>query len=211
MLGPILNTSAAIERTVDLDYVRHALDLDRRLAEVPAQAQVRGWCFKQTADAVARHGRAAVAVYRRLTPVKSTWFFLMYSVRDYLEDAAAGAAAINPADPHQAVREMWRGAPRYAPLFNHQRFLALLKATPPDVIRHLEGQRDMFFNYGAWRLERLEERHFVMHYFDEYIWIESAHRGGIEGILQACSASGTTEPHLDSPFNGRIHVRWQPR
>jgi uncharacterized protein (TIGR02265 family) len=211
MLGSVLNTSTAVDRTVDVHHVRRALDLDRRLAEIPAQAQVRGWYFKQTADAVARQGRAAVAIYRRLTPIKTTWFFRMYSVRDYLEDAAAGAAAINPADPHQAVREMWRGAPRYASLFNHQRFFTLLNATPYDVIRHLEAQRDMFFSYGGWRLERLEERHFVMHYFDEYIWIESAHRGGIEGVLHACSVTGSVDPDLDSPFNGRIHVRWQPR
>jgi hypothetical protein len=200
----------ATDRVVDVGYVRQLLDLDRRLAQVPAHAQVRGFVFKMTADEVARHGKAAVSVYRSLARTKSPWFFKMASVRDYLEDAAAGAAAINPLDPKSAIRQMWRNTPRYAPLFNAQRFLSLLSATPFDVMRWLEAQRDMFMSYGAWRVERVEEHYFVMHYFDENIWIDSAHRGGVEGVLQSCKATGTVDVDLDSPFNGRIHVRWQP-
>jgi uncharacterized protein (TIGR02265 family) len=196
---------------VDLQRVRRALDLDRRLARIPGRAQVRGWYFKQTADAVAARGRSAVAVYRSLSAVKSASFFRMYSLRDYLEDAAAASAAIDPNDPHSALRSMWRNAPRYARLFNAQRFLSLLKASPLDACRWLESQRDLFLNYGNMRIERRDEQYFVLHYFDEYIWIESAHRGGVEGLLEACSATGTADVELDAPFDGRIHVRWQPR
>jgi hypothetical protein len=196
---------------VDVERVRRALDLDRRLTQIPQRAQVRGFYFKQTADAVARQGRSAVAVYRSLSPVKSTWFFRMYSVREYLEDAAAGAAAIDPNDPHGALRSIWRGSPRYAGLFNAQRFLTLLNVSPLDACRWLEGQRDLFLNYGGLRIERRDDRYFVVHYFDEYIWIESAHRGGVEGLLEACNATGTTDVELENPFSGRMHVRWQPR
>jgi uncharacterized protein (TIGR02265 family) len=197
-------------RMVDVQGVRDALDLDRRLALVPGTAEVRGFLFKMTADEVAHHGRAAMIAYRSMSPVKSTWFFRMYSVRDYLEDVAAAAAAIAPGNPHQGLRSIWGNSPRYAPLFNAQRFLSLLGASPVDVMRWLEAQRDMFANYGGWRLEKREERYFVMHYFDEYIWIDSAHRGGLEGILRACSVSGSVTTELDTDFNGRCHVRWQP-
>lgn len=196
---------------MDLQRVRERLGLDSRLAQVPAHAQVRGFVYKMTADEVARHGKAALGVYRRLSRAKSPWFFKMYSVRDYLEDAAAGAAAIDPVDPGSAIRMMWRNTPRYAPLFNAQRFLSLLSASPLDVMRWLEAQRDMFMSYGRWRLERIDERYFVMHYFDENIWIDSAHRGGVEGVLEACNATGDVDVDLDTPFSGRIHVRWQPR
>jgi hypothetical protein len=208
---PPVNLTSATERNVDLRYVRDALGIERRVVQIPPSAQVRGWIFKMTADEVARHGPAAVATYRRLTPVRSTWFFRMYSVRDFVQDAAAGAAAINAGDPHAAIRMIWRNAPRYAPLFNAQRFMSLLNASPLGAMRWLEGQRDMFWNYGGWRVESLEDYHFVVHYFDEYIWLESAHVGGLEGVLYACNVTGTVEPDLDSPFNGRIHVRWQPR
>ncbi|MDP9037354.1 MAG: hypothetical protein M3O50_21360 [Myxococcota bacterium] len=78
-----------------------------------------------------------------------------------------------------------------------------------DVMRWLEGQRDIFANYGGRRLEQRENRYFVMHYFDECIWIESAHRGGIECVLSACGLCGSVEADLDSPLNGRLHVRWR--
>lgn len=202
----------SIDRGVlDVERVRRALDLEHRIAQIPRRAQVRGWYFKQTADAVARRGPSALAVYRSLSPLRSTWFFRMYSLREYLEDAAAGAAAIDPNDPHAALRSIWRNAPRYAGLFNAQRFLALLQASPLDAMRWLQDQRDLFFNYGAFRVERLDDRYFVLHYFDEYIWIESAHRGGVEGLLTACNAIGSVDADLDGPFEGRMHVRWQPR
>lgn len=199
------------ETTVDLARVRGLLDLDRRLDQIPLSGTVRGFIFKMTADEVARHGRGATALYRRLSPMRSTWFFRMYPLRDFLEDAAAGAAAIDPGDPHSALRRIWRNAPRYAPMFNAQRFLSLLSASPYDAMRWLEMQRDMFMDYGAWRVERRDEHYFVVHYFDEYIWIDSAHRGGVEGLVEACDATATVEVDLDGPFNGRIHVKWQPR
>jgi hypothetical protein len=95
-------------------------------------------------------------------------------------------------------------------MFNAQRFLSLLSASPFDAMRWLEMQRDMFLGYGGWRVERRDEHYFVVHYFDEYIWIDSAHKGGVEGLLEACNATGALEVDLDTPFNGRIHVRWRP-
>jgi hypothetical protein len=206
-----VNVPSIDRSAVDVEGVRRTLDLDRRLAQIPRRAQVRGWYFKQTADAVARCGRSAFAVYQSLTTVRSTWFFRMYSLRDYLEDAAAGAAAIDASDPHSALRSIWRNAPRYAGLFNAQRFLSLLQASPLDALGWLLDQRDLFFNYGGARVERRDDRYFVVHYFDEYIWIESAHRGGVEGLLTACNATGSADVDLDGPFDGRIHVRWQQR
>jgi hypothetical protein len=40
---------------------------------------------------------------------------------------------------------------------------------------------------------RCATRYFVVHYFDEYIWIQSAHVGGLDGIVDACNATGTVE------------------
>jgi hypothetical protein len=207
----MMSLASTAERMVDVERTRSALGLDERLAAIPGHAAIRGFYFRQTSEAVARSGGAAVAVYRHLSPTKSRWFFRMYSLRDYLEDLAAGAAAIDPLDPSSAIRSIWRNTTKYAPLFNAQRFLSLLNATPLDAMKWLEPQRDMFLSYGGWRIERRDDHYFVVHYWDEYIWLDSAHRGGLEGMLEACSVNGNVEVDLDSPFNGRIHVRWQPR
>jgi uncharacterized protein (TIGR02265 family) len=198
------------QQTVDLGKARDALELDRRLALIPASAQIRGFIFKMTSDEVARHGAACMATYRRLSSNRSRWFFRMYPVRDYLEDAAAGAIAINHMDPDSVIRRIYRNMHHYAPLFNVQRYFALLKTTPVDVFRWIEAQRDIFYAYGRWRLERRDERYLVMHYFDEYCW-PSSHRGAAEGVLDACNVKGTVEPEFDSLFDGRLHIRWEPR
>lgn len=196
-------------RTIDVERVRVELDIDARLPLVPSHAHVRGFFFKQTADEVARHGTAAAAAYRRLSPIKSTWFFRMYSVRDYLEDVAAAATVIAPEDPGSAVQAIWRNAPRYAPLFNASRFLGLLGSDVLAAAQWLEAHRHFFADYGRWRIEPRERGYFIMHYFDEWLWIESAHRGGLEGLLEACRMQGRVDVDLDGPFSGRLHVRWQ--
>ncbi|MDP9149638.1 MAG: hypothetical protein M3O36_06830 [Myxococcota bacterium] len=89
---------------IDLQRARASLRLDERLALLPPRAQIRGVLFRMTADEVARHGIRAVAAHRRLSPVKSSWFFRMYSVRDYLEDLAAAATVLAPHEPATAVR-----------------------------------------------------------------------------------------------------------
>jgi uncharacterized protein (TIGR02265 family) len=206
----LVSPGVAPAARIDVHRAREELDLDRRLANVPPHAHVRGFLFKQTADEVVRNGAAAAAAYRRLTPVKSTWFFRMYSVRDYLEDVAAAAAVLEPADPRSAVRAIWRNGPRYAPLFNASRFLGLLGSNVAVAMQWLEQHRHFFADYGNWRLERRNDRYFIMHFVDEWIWIETAHRGGMEGLLEACAVKGSSvEVDLDTPFNGRLHVSWQ--
>jgi uncharacterized protein (TIGR02265 family) len=199
------------ESTIDLTRVRATLALSERLSATPPWAQVRGFLFKMTADGVDRHGRAAAAMHRRVSPTPSRWFFRMYSAREYLADLAAAAAVIAPADPISALRGLWGTIPGYARLFNASRFMGLLGADVMGVVRWLEPHRHFFANYGRWRMEPMGERYFVMHYFDECIWIEGAHRGGMEGLLAACGVQGTVEPDLDTPLSGRLHVRWHPR
>jgi uncharacterized protein (TIGR02265 family) len=196
-------------RNVDVERVHAKLGLDSRLSLVPSHAQVRGFLFKQTADEVGRHGSAAAVAHRRLSPVKSTWFFRMYPVREYLLDIAAAAAVLSPEDPGSAVRAIWRNAPKYAALFNASRFLGLLGTDVLAAVEWLESNRHFFADYGRWHLEPRGPGYFIMHYFDEWIWIDTAHRGGMESVLEACGRPGTADVELVTPYDGRIHVRWQ--
>jgi uncharacterized protein (TIGR02265 family) len=195
--------------TVELDAARRALLVDERLSQIPAGHMVRGFLFRQTEDAISRAGSGARKLWEHIAKPKSRWAFRMYSVAEYIEEAVAAAAIIDPADPARGIRKMWREAPRYAPLLNAERFVALLGLTPIDAMKWLEQQRSTFSNFGSWRVEVLGADHFVVHYFEEWVWIESAHRGGLEGLLDACRVSGTTEVVLDSPFDGHIHVHWR--
>lgn len=202
-LGPSL--------TLDLQAARRALELEGRLRSVPASAEVRGVWFRMHADAVARLGAPALATWRNAARPRSRWFFRMYSVREYLEELAVTAAIVDPSDPREGVRAIWRGATSQAPLFHVTSYREMLRPDPVAALRWLERHRDIFCSYGRWHLEERSRGYVVMHFFDEYIWIDTAHRGGMEGFLEACGVDGRVEPDLDSAFSGRLHVTWAQR
>jgi hypothetical protein len=79
-----------------------------------------------------------------------------------------------------------------------------------DALVWIERSRDHMANYGRWRLEARSPEHVILHLFDEYIWIEG-HQGGCEGLLAACGTEGEVIAESDSPFQGRLRVRWQRR
>lgn len=185
------------------------LGVDERMRVIPSNDVVRGFLFKMTEDALARAGRGAVEAFRREIKPRSRWAFRPYPVREYIEEAAVAAAILSPDDPVDALRTVWRETHRYAPLFNAERFIALLGVDVLAAVRWLEQQRKTFASFGTWRLEERGPGYVVMHYFGEWVWIESAHRGGMEGVLQACGRQGTVDVVLDTPFDGHLHVRWR--
>ena len=42
-------------------------------------------------------------------------------------------------------------------------------------------------------------------------WIESAQRGGCEGLLDSCGVKGQVMVELDSPYSGALDIQWKPR
>lgn len=205
MVGFAVALSAA---AVDLKAAFEVMGIDERRAKIPDTDHVRGVLFKMTEDAIARAGPSAVTAFRHLAAPKKRWPFRMYPVLDYIEETAVAAAVLRPEDPLGAIREIWRETAKYAPVFNAERFLAMLRIDALGALRWLEQQRAMFCNYGSWRLEEIGPESVVMHYFDEWIWVDAAHRGGLEGVLRACHAVGSVDVVLESSFQGHARVRW---
>jgi uncharacterized protein (TIGR02265 family) len=199
-----------LAETVDVPHATALLDLDRRLRETPEHAQVRGIWFGMTADYMCRQGSAVDAAWRALVNVPSRTIFRNYSVREYLQELAMAAAVLDPSNPYDAMRMIWRNTPRYwTSSIIGRSLVRLLHPDPLSAWRWCERHREHFCNYGSWRLEVRSADYAIMHYFDEYIWIDGAHRGGAESLLDACGVEGTVEPEVISPYSGRMHVRWK--
>ena len=99
--------------------------------------------------------------------------------------------------------------PETAPRIDAQKYLRfLLGSDPSRAFRWLGDNRSLFCNYGSWRVEQVDEHYVVFHFWDEYLWIDSAHRGGAEGSLIVFNAIGTVTPDLSGPYHGRLHIRW---
>ena len=206
----ITEGSQQAHTTVDLSPAIAALDLERRLRETPAAAGMRGIWFTMTADYMRRLGPAVDLAWRAAVRVPSRTIFRMYSLREYLNEVAFAAAILEPFNPVEGLRAIWRNTPRhYTSSAIGRSCLRFLRPEPLPAWRWCERHREHFCNYGAWRLEVRSDDYVIMHYFDEYTWIEGAHRGGAEALLEACGVEGSAEPELTSRYAGRMHVRWK--
>jgi uncharacterized protein (TIGR02265 family) len=195
--------------SLQVDFVKAdaALDLARRLADVPQTANVRGVFFNLIEHELARRGLADATAARRIlgSPRKS---FALYPTRDLLV-AYAHAGALIDEDPAAGIRAIFFGTASYfAATWYGRAFQRYLRPDPADALRWIERSRAHIADYGHWRLEQRGPGHAIFHMVDEYFWIDSAQRGGCEGLLHACGVRGEVTAELDSRFCGRLDVRW---
>jgi uncharacterized protein (TIGR02265 family) len=166
--------------------------------------------FNLLRDELKRRGLLGM---RELRPILETprrsWE--LYPARDVIEAYGIAGAIIEP-DPLEGVRRLFFGAASYfASTWYGRAFSRYLKPDPASAFDWIERSREHAANYGRWRVEHRGRDHAVIHMIDEYFWIDAAQRGGCEGTLAACGVTGTVEVELDSPYTGRLDVRWQPR
>lgn len=196
---------------INLEQVRVVLGVDQRIADTPPTASTRGVWFLTTSRHVARLGKADFTAWRSVTGARTRIPFRMYPVRQYIEELAVAAALTNPDDPAAAIRSIWRGAvPTYVDSPFGRSLLRLIRPNPLRFVRWLADHRDHFCDYGKWHLIERGTGYVTMEIADEYVWIETAHRGGAEGMLPACGVDGSVEPELVTPYSGRLHIRWTP-
>jgi uncharacterized protein (TIGR02265 family) len=196
---------------IDIAAARERLEVERRVRDIPRGATVRGVWFGLCAEFVRRLGPTQAlawrsAVHGRRVP------FRAYPLREYIEESAIGAAIVNADDPREGMHRMWRrSSSMYLETPFGRSLLRLLRPSPLRYLQWLVDHRDHFCNYGRWRLVKHGDGHVTMEMEREYIWIEHAHRGGAEGVLDLFGLEGTVEPELSSAYEGRLHIRWRPR
>jgi len=193
--------------TVDLARVARELDLESRLQQIPATAQTRGIHFLSLREAAKRRN---VFGFRELDRIldRPRRSYGLYPVSELVEATAVAGALVNPIDPREGMRNIWRDNPAYATQTWYGRvFAKYLAPNPVTALRWLEISHDYIENYGTWRLEVRGPRCAVMHHLDEYFWLDAL-RGACEGLLVLCGANGRVEMECDSPFAGRFQIEW---
>jgi uncharacterized protein (TIGR02265 family) len=186
----------------------HGLDLTQRLHDLPAAAMIRGVFFRLLKEEAAKRGLANTGELNER--LRGRDGFRLYPARDLMSAYASAASLLDP-DPERGLRTLFLGiVPSYAKTSYGQSFRKLLgNADLAGALRYLERARERVANYGSWRLETIGPCHMVFHLFDEYLWIESAQRGAIEGVLAACHVAGEIRVELDGPYRGAIDIRWE--
>jgi hypothetical protein len=192
--------------------MRAKLGVSQRVRDVPLTARVRGIWFSMTSDFIQKLGRGETAMFRSIVPARRRVPFLTYSLREYLEELALAGAVVDARDPAEGIRRIWQDCvPMYLATPLGRSVARLLDI---DLVRYLRwcvDHRDHFCNYGQWSLQEHESGHVTIEMENEYVWIESAHRGGAESVLRAFGLKGTVEPERLDDYTGRLHIRWQPQ
>lgn len=186
------------------------LGLPKRLDDTPKTAHTRGLFFRLAESALARTDRELLPVWRVAAGARSRWPFKLYSTRDFIREQAIAAVLINPDDPPAALFDMWLRTPELSPLIKAERFMRyLIGSDPGKALTWLERNRGMMCDYGLWRLERLEAKRYTFHIAEEWVWIDSAHRGGACGTLERCGVKGSVRAELVSDYHGKLHFDWE--
>jgi uncharacterized protein (TIGR02265 family) len=195
---------------IDLASSMSKLGLERRLSDLPSTAMVRGIFFRLLKDEAEKRRIASIGELPRLLRGRDVW--RLYPARELMIAYATTAPLIH-SDPDEGLRALFRAqASSYAQTWYGRLFRKFLGNPDPEkAIRYVERANERISNYSRWRLETIGPRHVVLHMFDEYFWIESAQRGGSEGVLDACEVEGRVNVELDDAYNGALDIQWEPR
>ena len=196
--------------SVDLTRVAADLNLPRRLHDIPPSACTRGIFFNMLREDLGRRHLLGVPEIERVLKA-SRRSYRFYSTRELVE-ACAISGALADTDPREGMRLLFLGSAQYfAGTWYGQALAKFFQPNPAEALGWIERSREHVANYGRWRLERRGPEHFILHMFDEYLWIEAVQRAGCEGMLLACGVAGEVRAELDDDFNGRLDIRWQLR
>jgi uncharacterized protein (TIGR02265 family) len=195
--------------TLDLPENARELDLPWRVGQIPHGAMSRGIFFNQIEQELKRRGLTSTPLWGSRAAAQARKNHTLYPVQDLLVTYATAGALIDR-DPSEGIRQIWIGAVQhFTSTWFGRAFQRFLRPDPVAAFHWIERSREYICNYGHWRVELRGPEHVVIHMFDEYLWIDSAHRGGCEGLLIACGLAGEVRAELDTPFQGRLDVRWQ--
>lgn len=184
------------------------LDLERRLAAIPARAAVRGAFYNLIHHSLERRGLgSALSVQPELAEPRRS--YKLYPARDWVLAFATGGALLD-SNPLEGMATIFGDGPRY---FVNTWFGEVLRRfiqpDPLPALRWIERSREHLCNFGHWRIETRGENRLILHMFEEYMWLE-AHRGGCEGLLDMCGVKGTVRATQDGLFQGRLEIEWAP-
>lgn len=185
-------------------------DLEWRLANVPADATCRGAFFNMLDDRARSLGALVHDEYSAVFRITRFVPFKMISVADYLTRVVV-LAAISAGDEHvyAGVRELQRSAfDAWASTLLGRAALAVVDPTLPGILRMLERTYASRTVVSHTRFEILSVRPDAIEtrFTDEFVYIEHAMVGALEGVAGICGEKVRVEAELESPFRGIVRV-----
>jgi uncharacterized protein (TIGR02265 family) len=152
------------------------------------------------------------AEYRAFFRIYRFSAFRMYPIRDYLTRLVV-LSQIHYGSEHiyRGIRELQSGAfDAWAKTMLGRAALAVVTPELIAMLRMLERAyaSETLVSYSRFTLESANETEVVVRFHNEYVYIEHAMIGALEGVSRMCGVQyPELSAELDDPFNGIVRIR----
>jgi uncharacterized protein (TIGR02265 family) len=195
------------DRKSALAAVSQHCDIEERLAVIPPSARWRGLYFHAINTVLSRAGK--LEEYQRVMPGSHS-ALRWYPAGELLQRVAvAGAILRSPEEVHAGMHAIGHdNAIAFSESLLGRSLIRLLSRDPYRLLEQGVSGRRQTATYGRWSLEQTGERSAVMHFEQEYCWLESYIVGAGQGTFESVGVEASFEVQLDDPYNGRHIIHW---
>lgn len=180
------------------------VDIEAVHARVPETATVKGLMLQAVLDHVRDAGAPAPQGRGPYTAFRD------YSGHEFVDVLLDGARALRPDGTlREGLRELGRVAyPALAESWIGKVVFSVLARDVGQVWKLVSKVYSITGNHGGGELLVLEDREAVLRVHGIYSFLDAYHFGGVEGVLQACRASGEVGFRSETDTAGQFWVRW---
>ncbi len=197
-------------QTASLEACERTTDLAWRLTQVPSDACCRGAFFNMLDERAGALGPETQDEYRRFFRVYRHPSFKMFPVSDYLTRLVVLAQVHYGADHiYTGIRQLQSGAfDAWAETLLGKAAIAVVDPSFPSMLRMLErayASRTVV-SHARFRVVSETAEEVVTELEQEYVYIEHAMVGAIEGVARVCGVEVSVTPELKGPFDGVLRI-----
>ncbi|HEX7604697.1 MAG TPA: DUF2378 family protein [Polyangiaceae bacterium] len=185
-------------------------DFEWRLAQIPDDALCRGAFINMLDEHAGALSAETQAEYRRFFRIYRFTPFRMYPARDFLTRMGILAQVHWGGEGiYSGIRSLQSQAfDAWASTLLGRAALAIVDPSLPGVLRMIERAyaSHTLTSYAGFEIRSMSDREIVTYFRNEYLPIEHAMVGALEGVLRLCKAKGDVTAELDGPFDGCVRI-----
>jgi hypothetical protein len=190
--------------TIRLQECFRHTDLEWRLAQIPAEASCRGAFINMLDERAGQLGRVTQTAYREAFSIHKVSPFKMIPVSRYVTQLVVLAQIHHGNEAiHQGMRAITGEAfSLTSVLFGRSQVPD--KARLAGALWFVERTWSRILNYSKFSFTQTSSTQIVVSFTNEYVYIDPAMLGGLEGLARLCGVDVRCSVKLRDAFNGEI-------
>lgn len=191
---------------IDMERALRRTDLAWRLGQISEGAAVQGIFFTNLDERARELGPAVQAAYRDYFKIYKFSAFRMYPCKDYLTRLVALADVGFDGDTYHGIRMIHQAAfPAWRRTLLGRSWFAIFGSDFRGVLKHMCSTLTSVANYCTAELVQADP--LIVRFRNQYVYVEHAMVGSIEGVAKTCNANVRVEVQMSGPFTGNLVIQ----